>query len=82
MVTKLLRVIYNLAKNGFLVGLEWETGDLILPCLEVLKFRASSVTRYLNPPVADRTGILLVVLDLTAGDLETFAMVPRNRLAM
>jgi hypothetical protein len=76
MVTEVLRIIDDLRKNSFFIRLEWEVGNLILPCLEILKLRSSRITWYLDPPVADGTGILLIILNLSASNLEALAMIP------
>ena len=56
--------------------LEWQTGDLVLPKLEVLKFWAGRIARNLDTIIADGACILVILFDFSAGDLQALAVIP------
>lgn len=64
----------------FLFGLEGKIIQLVLPALKVLKLGTSGIAWYLDAVVADRASVLVVFLDLAAGNLQAFAVVPRYTL--
>lgn len=47
-----------------------------MPPLKVFEFGTSGVTRNLDPVVADGAGVLVILLEFAAGDLQAFAVVP------
>jgi hypothetical protein len=74
--------LYDTCESFFFLGLERKILQLILPSNELFKLRTSSISRNLQTPITDRASVLVVFLDLTASDLETFSMVPRCTLTM
>jgi hypothetical protein len=76
MVPEFLRIVDDLVENLFFVRLERKRGDFILPLLEILQLRSRGVTRDSYSPVTDGASVLLLILDFTSSDLETFPMVP------
>jgi hypothetical protein len=74
--------LYDAREGFFFLGLERKIVQFILPSNELFKLRTSSISRNLQTPVADRASVLVIFLDLTASDLETFSMVPRRTLTM
>lgn len=76
MVAEVLRVVDDAREEVFLVGLEGERFDLVLPLDQVFELGARGVARDLDAPVTDGTGVFLVLLDFAPRDLEAFAVVP------
>lgn len=56
-------------KSFFFFGLEWQVLQFLLPCDELFKLRPGSVSRNLQTPITDGTGVLVVFLDLATGNL-------------
>lgn len=59
-----------------LIRLEREARNLGLPLEEIFKFWASSISRDLLSPIADRTSIFVALLDFAPSNFQAFAMVP------
>ena len=78
MLPEFLCIVDDFLENLLFVWLEREPTDFVLPLLEILQLRSCSIARNSNPPVAYGTSVLLVVLDFTPGDLETFSVIPNN----
>jgi hypothetical protein len=76
MGSEFLGVVDDLHEDFLFVGLKWKARNLILPGLQILKLWPGSVTRDFHTPVTDGAGVLFVVLDLSASDLQTFTVVP------
>jgi hypothetical protein len=71
-----LSVIDDFLEQLFLLGLEGKALDLVLPGHQVLELRASSVTGDLDSPIADGASVLIVLLDLSTGDLQALPVIP------
>lgn len=76
MRSEILRIVDDFLKDFFFIRLEGQVRNFILPRLQILKLRSSSVSRNFDSPVTDRTCIFLVILDFTSRDLQTFTMIP------
>jgi hypothetical protein len=76
MIPERLGIFDNLPQKLLLLRLEGQTRNLVVPLGEVFKARSRSVSRYFHSPITYGTCILVFLLDLPTGDLQTFAMVP------
>jgi len=63
-------------------GLERQAFQLVLPRNEFLELWASSISRNLQTPVADRASVLVVFLDLSTSDLQALSVVPKHVLVV
>ena len=77
-ITEGLRRAHDLFERVFFFGLEGQGMDLGLPVLQVFQLRPSSVSRYFDTPVTDWASKSIVLLDLTARNLETTTVVPKG----
>ena len=69
-------MIDDRVQRFFLFWLEWQVGELILPLQEVFELRTGRIAWNLDAVVTNGTSILVVFLDFSARNLETFAVVP------
>jgi hypothetical protein len=63
-------------QSVFLLWLKGKIRQHVLPPLKVFEFGTSGVTRNLDPVVTDGAGVLIILLEFAAGDLQAFAVVP------
>ena len=77
-VSEVLSCADNFIEYVFLLGLERQIWYLGLPILQVFELWTCCIAWDFDTPIADWTGILVVLFDLTACDLEAFSVVPIN----
>src|SRR3569833_657781 len=75
---EILGVIDNPLEHLLLLRLERERRDLLVPADQRLQRGARCVSWYLDPPVADRACVLIILLDLAASYFQALAVVPRR----
>jgi hypothetical protein len=65
--------IESMSNDGFqgvlFFWLEWKIGYVVLPVLQVFDLRSRSITRNLDPIIANRTSVLVVIFYFAASNL-------------